>query len=85
MVSIALLSDALFFAFVGFLTSAFFLSRTYNELLYILIGLSVSAAGVFIDRTGEHYALFERKDFVYTGIILVGSVFMLYIVTRLYW
>ncbi|MBI4721301.1 MAG: O-antigen ligase family protein [Chitinivibrionia bacterium] len=85
MVSIALLSDSLLFAFVGFITAAFFLSRTYNELLYILVGLGVSATAVFAGMTGEKYSLFEKKDLVYTGFILVGSLFTVYIITRLYW
>jgi putative inorganic carbon (HCO3(-)) transporter len=85
MTSFALLGDSLLFAFVAFITSAFFLSRTYNELLYILIGLSVSATGLFIERTGERYTLIERKDFIYTGVILIAGVGLLYLITIRYW
>lgn len=85
MVSMALLSDSIFFAFVGYLTSAFFLSRTYNELLYIMIGLAVAVTNAFMERTGERYRLLERKDLLYTGIIIVGTLFFLKVITFIYW
>lgn len=85
LVSIALMSDSLLFAFVGFITSAFFLSRTYNELLYILIGLTVAITNIFINRTGENYRLLERKDLLYTGGIVAGTLVVLKIITLLYW
>lgn len=85
LMDLALLSDSLFFAFVGFITSAFFLSRTYNELLYILIGLAVAITIIFMNRTGESYRLIERKDLVYAAGIIAGTLVLLKIITLLYW
>jgi putative inorganic carbon (HCO3(-)) transporter len=85
LISIALLSDSLFFAFVGYLTAGFFLSRTYNELLYIMIGLTVAVTSIFADRTGERYKLMERKDLLYAAFILAGTLLFLKLVTLFYW
>jgi len=74
---VRLLSDSVFYGFVGFLSAAFFLSRTYNELIYILIGLSVSCSSVLAAATGERYQLMERKDLA-LALALTAVVLMLW-------
>jgi putative inorganic carbon (HCO3(-)) transporter len=85
MASLALFSDSIFFAFAAFLATAFFLSRTYNDLLYVLIGLSVAVTSIFVTTTQEKYQLLEKKDFLYTLILMMLVLFMLKVITKLFW
>ncbi len=81
----AVIADSIFFAFVGFLTAAFFLSRTYNDLLYVLVGLSAAATQVFVARTGEKYVLMDRRDLLQGFGLMVGVLVLLKIIVMLYW
>jgi O-antigen ligase len=65
-------ANSLFYGLVGFTGAAFFLSRTYVELLYIFIALSVASAGIFLSESNERYRLWEKSDFVFTLFTIIG-------------
>jgi O-antigen ligase len=57
-------SEALFFALVGFVIASMFISKPYHPLLFILVGLSVSATNMFVETDTRSFKLFERRDLV---------------------
>lgn len=61
----ALYVDTIRYALIAFVTGAFFLSRTYNELLFILVGLSAACTSTFVANSGGRYVLVDRRDLVY--------------------
>ena len=78
-----LLNQTLLFSFVGFMATAFFLSRSYTILFFVFCGLAIAT----YHRTIQHTPEVEIKSFgpYVIGIlkIAVGSIFFLYIVTRI--
>lgn len=62
------LSNALFFAMVGFLITAFFLSRSYVLLLYIFMGLNISVQYRLMKYVPEIKDLFNYKMAFKAGI-----------------
>jgi len=70
---VALYVDSVRYGLIAFVLAAYFLSRTYNELLYILLGLSAAITHIFTANSKERYALIERRDFVYGFLLTVAS------------
>ncbi|MDH3198045.1 MAG: O-antigen ligase family protein [Candidatus Krumholzibacteria bacterium] len=60
---VALYVDTVRYGLIAFVLAAYFLSRTYNELLFILLGLSAAITHIFIAHSSERYVLIERRDF----------------------
>jgi len=74
---IGFLADAIVFGMIGYLAAAMFLSRTYNELPYILLALATALSTVFVKKRAEKYVLIEKRDFKHGFFISVGSVIFL--------
>lgn len=72
MSDITIYSDAVRYGLMGFAMAAFFLSRTYNDLLFILIGFSVASTHLFVKESAGKYQLIESRDFIYTFGLIVG-------------
>ncbi len=85
MKGIACAADSVMFGLIGFITAAFFLSRTYNELLYLLIGMSAAVSSVFIKKSETQYALMEKRDFLQGFILIAGILLLLKIILTLFW
>lgn len=64
--------DTVRYGLIAYCLSAYFLSRTYSELLFILVGLGAAITQMFVSASGERYVLIERRDFVYGLLIIVG-------------
>jgi O-antigen ligase len=73
MEDVAIYIDTIRYGLIAYCLSAYFLSRTYSELLFILVGLGAAATAIFVRATGERYVLIERKDFVYSFLWFVGA------------
>jgi O-antigen ligase len=71
------------YALIAYATSGFFLSRTYSELLFILLGLATAITHMFVKKTGERYKLVERSDWIATLVITVGG--LIFMKLFLYW
>jgi len=81
-----LYAESIFFGIAAFISAAFFLSRTYNELLYILVALSVCVTSILLreaDQAEGTFQLIEKRDFIYTFLIIVGC--LIFIQLFLYW
>jgi putative inorganic carbon (HCO3(-)) transporter len=76
-----------FAALTGYLTSAFFLSRTYNPVLFLLLGMGVGLIRYVRRQPGVPLQQLEitRRDFVRAAAIAVLSVPGIWILIRLYW
>ncbi len=72
----AIYVDTVRYALIAFTTGAFFLSRTYNELLFILVGLSAAATNAFVSQSKGRYALVDKRDFVYSLLWCIGGWFI---------
>jgi putative inorganic carbon (HCO3(-)) transporter len=68
---IAELCNSVFFGFVGFMTALVFLSRSFNPLLFLLVGLSAAAVQIFVRRQEERYVLVTKNDWF---IVVFGSI-----------
>lgn len=68
-------------AFVGLLTSAFFLSRSFSMVFYVLLGMSASVRMIYLARHPEekiNRSVMLRRVLM----VLVGSVVFLYLFVR---
>ncbi len=76
------IADVLFFSFIGFSTTAFFLSRTYEVVLFILCAMAASHYLGVRMRTPElpAYGFFSRLGLWVTLSLI--SIIMLYIITK---
>ncbi|NIM19912.1 MAG: hypothetical protein GTO51_06660 [Candidatus Latescibacteria bacterium] len=79
------MNQATLYAFVAFVVTTTFLSRAYNELLYILIALSAASVNVFVSQSSDEYCLIEKKDFMYVFFIIVASLIGLQLFLLWYW
>lgn len=67
-------ADAVMLGLIALLAAAIFLSRTYNELIYILFGLAAAITKLFTKIDGGRYELMHRRDLV-TGLgMAIGSI-----------
>jgi O-antigen ligase len=75
--SFVLYVDAVRYGIIAYAASAVFLSRTYSELLFILLGLTTAITFMFVKKTGERFKLVEKTDWIATFAITVcGLIFM---------
>ncbi len=58
---------------IAFVLAAYFLSRTYSELLFVLAGIAAALVEVYVARTGERFVLVERRDWVLGLALMVGG------------
>ncbi len=52
------------YGLIAFATGAYFLSRTYNEMLFLLIGLSAAVTNIFVKESPERFVLIEKRDWI---------------------
>lgn len=79
----ALYAEALQLSLVGFFTSAFFLSRTYNEILYIILGLCVCLS-LFAQKKFKYSIMTLPKNTVFIVIAAeIGFIVMIKIMVTL--
>lgn len=76
------LSTASLAAMAGYLSSSFFLSRTYIPVPYILIALIAAMRMIYVRDVGELPGAFEKKDYRYAGFTAIASIPVLYVVLR---
>lgn len=76
---------ALSLSLIAFLAGALFLSRTYSVSLFLLVGLGTALAGVAIETSEqpESYAFPLPGFIVRTGILVVVSIVLTYVVVVL--
>ena len=72
-------------ALIMFVTGALLLSRTYHPSLFILFGLCGAITRVFVKRSGQRYALIEKRDFIFGIIMTLASVILFYLFLRVVW
>jgi O-antigen ligase len=70
---LAALVDTVRLSLIAYCLGAYWLSRTYSELLFIMIGLSTAITQMFVMSSREKYVLMERKDLVYGFLCAVGG------------
>ncbi len=58
----------------GFFVSAFFLSRTYNEVLYIIIAVCTLISYYARDRFGYSQHLFPVRLLMQTFVFMIGLI-----------
>ena len=76
---------SLFIALLGFLCIAFFLSRAYNVLLYILIAAWVATVYMLRGDNDKLNLKFEANDFFRVSCLVVGFIIFLDIGVRFLW
>ncbi len=76
----AMYVDTIRYGLVAYCVSAYFLSRTYNELLFIFLGLSVAVTEMFISGSRENFVLIERRDYARGVGVMIAAV----VVTKLF-
>ena len=82
---LALYADSIFNAMVAFLVTTFFISRAYNDLFFILVGLCTVVVALYVQESGQRFRIMERKDLIYAvvGTVVLTIVFKAYLI--LYW
>ncbi len=69
---LALYVDAVRYALIAYIAAGYFLSRTYSELLFILVGLAAAVTHIYVKSTPCKFVLVERRDFAIVLVIMVG-------------
>ncbi len=75
---LAMYATTVQYALIAYCLGAYWLSRTYSEVLYIMLGLSAAISHRFLMTTNERYTLVERKDLLFAFLCGVG----LYVFTK---
>ena len=69
--------------FVGMLTAAFFISRTYSVILYVMLGIAAALKLIYQERHPEVKS--DVKSLIKrTWLVILGSVIFLYLFVRLH-
>jgi hypothetical protein len=68
---------------LGFLTCAYFLSRTYTPQLFLLLALCIATWHCAVDEAGNTKLLPSQKWVLLTASILVGSLALVYVMVRI--
>jgi O-antigen ligase len=81
------LANGLFAAQVGYLTAAFFLTRTYNPVLFFLLGMGVGLARWIESQQQPSSSLVEVKtrDLRQGAILAAASIPAIWILIKAYW
>jgi len=77
--------SGLFSALVGYLTAVYFLTRQYNHVLYILLGMAVAQTLIVCQKYNAYDQVFGtiKKDYRRAVFWCLGSIPMLWITIRL--
>lgn len=69
----------------GYLTGIYFISRQYQHILYVLLGLAVSGTYVISERNGLQNQIFgsTQKDLRSGLIFSLGSIVLIWLLIRL--
>lgn len=70
---LALQVDTIRLSLIAYCLGAYWLSRTYSELLFIMVALTTSLTQLFVASTGGKYRLIEKRDFVLGFLCAVGG------------
>jgi putative inorganic carbon (HCO3(-)) transporter len=70
---LAVYADSLMLGMIAYVSSSMFLSRTYSEVLIILLGMSTSVMTMFVRWSDEKYVLMDKKDLGLGAAISVGT------------
>ncbi|HEU4929405.1 MAG TPA: O-antigen ligase family protein [Candidatus Krumholzibacteria bacterium] len=73
---VAVYVDTIRYGLIAFATGAYFLSRTYNEVLFLLVGLSAAVTNIFVRESGERWKLIGKRDWI-NGLLWTGGAFLL--------
>jgi len=76
------ISNLLQASFVGFMASAFFLSRSYNILLYILVGLATALYKIKKREWEDENKAFRTYDIIAISSIVIFLLSMIYMIVR---
>jgi putative inorganic carbon (hco3(-)) transporter len=81
------LAIGLFAALAGFYASSFFLTRTYNPFLYLMLGLGIGLIR-YVDRQPScpvGYLDITNRDIIQSVLMTVVSIPAIWVVVKLYW
>ena len=81
------LAVGLFGALIGFYTSAFFLTRTYNPFLYLMLGLGIGLIR-YVERQPDcpaGYLEITNRDILLSSLMSVVSIPAIWVLVKLYW
>jgi O-antigen ligase len=68
-------ANALLLSFAGFAFASFFISKTYNVLLFILVGLATAIVNMYVASSGRRFSLLSKRDLALgIGVTLAGLV-----------
>jgi len=78
-------ADAVFNGLIAFLVSAMFISRAYNDLFFLMMGISTAVGSVYIQSSETKIRILERKDLITTLIISIGMLLVVKAYVMTYW
>ncbi|HXV14557.1 MAG TPA: O-antigen ligase family protein [Candidatus Krumholzibacteria bacterium] len=61
---VAVYVETIRYGLIAFSVGAYFLSRTYNEVLFLFVGLSAAVTNIFVKESSERYLLIEKRDWI---------------------
>lgn len=70
---VAIYVDTIRYGLIAFAVGAYFLSRTYNAVLFLFIGLSAAVTNIFVKESGEKFVLIEKRDWINGLLWTVGA------------
>jgi O-antigen ligase len=61
---VAVYVETIRYGLIAFAVGAYFLSRTYNEVLFLLVGLSAAVTNIFVKESNDRFLLIEKRDWI---------------------
>jgi O-antigen ligase len=83
--SLGTMVDSIQYAIIAFCLGAYWLSRTYWEPLYIMVGLSAASTQMFVSSSHEKYSLIEKRDFLMGFLLALSSYVATYVFLLFAW
>jgi putative inorganic carbon (HCO3(-)) transporter len=73
---VAVYVDTIRYGLIAFATGSYFLSRTYSEVLFLLVGLSAAVSNIFVRESSDRFVLLEKRDWINGFLWTAGAWFL---------
>jgi len=78
------IGNTIFASLIGFIFASFFLSRSYNVILYIMCALSVSLYQIAIDFYPNLKKIYFFNNMIPLGSLTIISIIVIYLITKIF-
>jgi hypothetical protein len=82
--SIEPFASSLLASFIGYIVATFFITRCYNETIYLMVGCAVAIANIAQQKNASMINIYSTKDIKRILFATIGIVIVAYTVVKIY-